>query len=284
MIPLRRRDLLLAALLILACWQSAAWLIGQPILPAPLAVLVVFGRDLQSGELAGHFLVSLWRVVAGTVLAILTAAPCGLVLGQSQRINRLLSPLLYLLYPIPKVVFVPIILLFFGIGEGAKIAIIFLILFFQILVLVRDQAVGLRPELIQSVRSLGAGRRALFRYVVPARQPPGHLDGPPAKRGDRRGRALYRRAVRHQPGIGLLHLLHRQHPARLSRHVRRGGGHEFAGVGPVLYRRLAGTPAVSLAVPRLNLRGLPQRRLVPPPQAPPFPYPRTATPRANKTA
>jgi NitT/TauT family transport system permease protein len=172
MIPLRRRDLLLAALLVLVCWQSAAWLIGQPILPSPLAVLVVFGRDLQSGELAGHFLVSLWRVVAGTVLAILTAAPCGLVLGQSQRINRLLSPLLYLLYPVPKVVFVPVILLLFGIGDGAKIAIIFLILFFQILVLVRDQAVGLRPELIQSVQSLGAGRRALFRYVyLPASFP-----------------------------------------------------------------------------------------------------------------
>jgi len=169
---INRRDLFLAFLLILVAWQLAAWLINRPILPAPLTVAIVFWRDLASGELLGHFLVSLWRVVAGTLLAILTAAPAGLALGQSKRINRLFSPLIYLLYPIPKVVFVPIILLFFGIGDVAKIVIIFLILFFQILVLVRDQAANLRPELIQSVRSLGAGRRALFQFVyLPASLP-----------------------------------------------------------------------------------------------------------------
>jgi NitT/TauT family transport system permease protein len=169
---IRRRDLLLASILILAVWQAAAWLIDRSILPTPLSVLIVFWRDLTNGELLGHFLVSLWRVMAGTLLAILTAAPAGLALGQSRRFNRFFSPIIYLLYPIPKVVFVPIILLFFGIGDAAKIMIIFLILFFQILVLVRDQAASLRPELIQSVRSLGAGRRALFKYVyLPASLP-----------------------------------------------------------------------------------------------------------------
>ena len=170
--PTRRRDLLLASFIILATWQIAAWLIDRPILPAPFSVLLVFWRDVKSGELLGHFLVSLWRVMAGTLLAILTAAPAGLMLGQSKRASRLFSPIIYLLYPIPKVVFVPIILLFFGIGDAAKIVIIFLILFFQILVLVRDQAAMLRPELIQSVMSLGAGRRALFKYVyLPASLP-----------------------------------------------------------------------------------------------------------------
>lgn len=169
---LRRRDLLLATLIIVAIWQVAAWLINRPILPPPLAVLFVLVRDLKNGELLGHFMVSLWRVMAGTLLAILAAAPAGLALGQSKRASRLFSPIIYLLYPIPKVVFVPIILLFFGIGDAAKIVIIFLILFFQILVLVRDQAAALRPELIQSVMSLGAGRRALFKYVyLPASLP-----------------------------------------------------------------------------------------------------------------
>ncbi|MCX6068941.1 MAG: ABC transporter permease [Chloroflexi bacterium] len=169
---IRRRDLLLGFLIILAAWQIAAWLINRPILPAPLSVFLVFGRDMLNGELLGHFLISLWRVLAGMFLAILTASPLGLILGQSKQVNRLFSPIIYLLYPIPKVVFVPIILLFFGIGDAAKIVIIFLILFFQILVLVRDQAATLRPELIQSVISLGAGRRALFRYVyLPASLP-----------------------------------------------------------------------------------------------------------------
>ncbi|HEY3369271.1 MAG TPA: ABC transporter permease [Prolixibacteraceae bacterium] len=172
MASFRKKELLIAGIIFLFMWQVASWLIDRPILPSPVTVLVVFWRDLKSGELLVHFLISLWRVLAGTILAVLTAAPVGLVLGQSKRLNQLLTPFVYLLYPIPKVVFVPIILLFFGIGDLAKIVIIFLILFFQILVLVRDQAASLRPELIQSVMSLGAGRRALFRYVyLPASLP-----------------------------------------------------------------------------------------------------------------
>jgi len=169
---LRRRDLVLSILALLVLWQLAAAWLDQPILPSPVTVTRVFIDDLWDGELLEHFLASLWRVAASTLLAIALAAPAGLALGQSRLLNNLLSPAIYLLYPIPKVVLVPIVLLLFGIGDFPKILIIFLILFFQILVLVRDQATGIRPELIQSVRSLGAGRRALFRFVyLPASLP-----------------------------------------------------------------------------------------------------------------
>lgn len=168
---MKPRTTVFAILIIVVFWQLAAWIVARPILPSPLEVASVLGREL-AGDLPAHFLVSLWRVVSSTVLAIAVAAPAGLVLGQSERLNRFFSPLIYLLYPIPKVVFVPIVLLFLGIGDTPKIVIIFLILFFQVLVLVRDQAAALRPELIQSVRSLGAGRRALFRFVyLPASLP-----------------------------------------------------------------------------------------------------------------
>ncbi len=168
---MKRRDLFFAILAIVALWQISAWLVDEPILPAPLEVFVVFVREL-GGELLEHFAVSLWRVVASTGLAIVLASPAGLILGQSPRLNAIFSPVIYLLYPIPKVVLVPVLILLFGLGDLPKILIIFIILFFQILVLVRDQATGLRPELIQSVRSLGAGRRALFRFVyLPASFP-----------------------------------------------------------------------------------------------------------------
>ncbi|HSF83822.1 MAG TPA: ABC transporter permease [Anaerolineales bacterium] len=168
---MKRRDLLFAVITLVLLWQLAAWLVNRPILPAPIAVGSAFIRELSRG-LVDHFLVSLWRVLASTILSIFVAAPLGLILGQSQRLNKLVSPLIYLVYPIPKVVFVPVVLLFLGLGDAPKIVIIFLILFFQILVLVRDQAASLRPELLQSVRSLGAGRRALFRYVyLPASLP-----------------------------------------------------------------------------------------------------------------
>jgi NitT/TauT family transport system permease protein len=168
---IQKGHLLLAILALIAIWQLFSWIINRPILPSPIVVGQVFIEELQAG-LIDHFLASLWRVLASTALAILIAAPLGLILGQSKRLNRVISPVIYLVYPIPKVVLVPIILLFLGIGDLPKIVIIFLILFFQILVLVRDQAAGLRPELIQSVRSIGAGRRALFRFVyIPASLP-----------------------------------------------------------------------------------------------------------------
>jgi len=169
---MKKREIAFALVFLLLLWQVLAMLLDQPILPSPLQVFLALVQELQHGDLALHFLTSLWRVMASLIISILLAVPAGLVLGQSPVLNRIFSPIIYLTYPIPKVVLVPVVLLFLGIGDLAKIVIIFLILFFQVLVLVRDQASGLRPELIQSVRSLGAGRRALFRYVyLPASLP-----------------------------------------------------------------------------------------------------------------
>lgn len=168
---MKRRDVLLAAAAIFAIWQITAMIVSMPILPTPLTVLVVFFNELQN-ELFMHFAVSLWRVTAGMLLSVFVAAPAGLIIGGSKRLNRIFSPIIYLLYPIPKVVFVPVVILFLGIGDTSKIIIMFLILFFQIVVLVRDQASGIAPQLIQSLQSLGAGRRALFRFIyLPASLP-----------------------------------------------------------------------------------------------------------------
>jgi len=169
---MKRGELFLAVLGLLVIWQIAAMTLNQPILPTPVEVGKAFVQGLAEGALLEHLLASFWRVAASTVLAVALAAPAGLALGQSRQLNRFLAPVIYLLYPIPKVVLVPIVLLIFGIGDLPKIILITLILFFQILVLVRDQAAAIRPELVQSVRSLGAGRRGLFRFVyLPASLP-----------------------------------------------------------------------------------------------------------------
>lgn len=168
---MKRRNILFSALGLVVLWQIFAMLVNRPILPAPSIVFIVFIEELKNG-LVIHFFFSFWRVTAGMLLSVLVAAPVGLAIGGSKRLDRIFSPIIYLLYPIPKVVFVPVVLLFLGIGDIAKITLIFLILFFQIVVLVRDQAAGLPPQLIQSLHSLGAGRRALFRFIyLPASLP-----------------------------------------------------------------------------------------------------------------
>jgi NitT/TauT family transport system permease protein len=151
-------------LMFLILWQVLAWLIQRPILPPPLKVIPIFFSSIF-GELGIHFLASSARVLAAIMVAVITAVPGGLVLGQMPKLDRLFAPLVAITYPIPKIVLLPVIYVLMGITDVAKICLIALIIFFQILVVVRDEAASLRPELILSVRSLGAGRRALLRYV-----------------------------------------------------------------------------------------------------------------------
>lgn len=168
---MRKRDLLLATAGLLVLWQLASLALNKPVLPPPWEVLRAFALALPE-DLGRHILVSGWRVVASIAIAVAFALPAGLSLGLSPTANRLAGPAIYLLYPIPKIVFLPVILLLLGIGNLSKVFVISLILFFQILVVVRDEAANIRPELIASVRSLGAGRRALFRFVyLPACMP-----------------------------------------------------------------------------------------------------------------
>ena len=168
---MRTRDLVLATLGLLLAWQLASMLIDRPVLPPPWEVLVAFATELPA-ELGRHTAVSAGRVIASILVAVVVAVPAGLALGLSPAVDRIAAPVIYLVYPIPKIVFLPVILLLLGIGNVSKVFIIALILFFQILVVVRDEATNIRPELIASVRSLGAGRRAVFRFVyLPASLP-----------------------------------------------------------------------------------------------------------------
>ena len=161
---LKFSDAVLGLLMFLFFWQVLAWVVRRPIMPSPVVVLPLFFTSIF-GELGLHLLASTGRVFAAIGIAVITAVPVGLGLGQIPKLDRIFSPLIAIVYPIPKIVFLPVIYVLMGITDVSKIFLIALIIFFQILVMVRDEAANLHPELILSVRSLGAGRRALFRYV-----------------------------------------------------------------------------------------------------------------------
>jgi ABC-type nitrate/sulfonate/bicarbonate transport system permease component len=152
-------------------WQLASLALNRPILPSPIEVVPLFFQNLI-GDLGLHFLASSARVLAAVMLATIFAAPLGLLLGQMPQVDRIVGPLIAIIYPIPKIIFLPVIYVVMGISDFSKITLIAIIIFFQILVVVRDEASSLSKELILSVKSLGAGRRALFRYVyLPASLP-----------------------------------------------------------------------------------------------------------------
>jgi ABC-type nitrate/sulfonate/bicarbonate transport system permease component len=94
---MKRGRVLIAALALGALWELAARVLGRPILPPASVVLLTFLREL-GGQLGLDALASLWRVLASITLAIMLAVPAGLVLGQSERLNRVFAPVIYLLF------------------------------------------------------------------------------------------------------------------------------------------------------------------------------------------
>ena len=154
-----------AAFFLIALWQYAAWSLENPLLPTPKAAIHATAR-LFEADLGKHFWVSTYRVVISTFTALLIGVPLGLIMGYERRMDRFLAPLVYITYPIPKIVFLPLILLFLGLGDGSKIFLITFIVFFQILVTTRDAVRKVQSETISSLRSLGGSRLQVYRYVL----------------------------------------------------------------------------------------------------------------------
>jgi NitT/TauT family transport system permease protein len=120
----------------------------------------------QFDKLVPHFGYSLLRVVAAMAIGLVLGAPLGLILGRSRRADLVFGPLVFLNYPVPKVVFLPVLLVILGIGNASIIALIAIIVFFQILVTARDAARAIPAASVLSVRSLGADRWQVFTQVV----------------------------------------------------------------------------------------------------------------------
>lgn len=146
-------------------WQLLSVIINTPAFPGPISALIKF-YQASFDNLWPNFLKSSIRVVISILLALFTAAPLGILLGREKVLDKLFTHIIYILYPIPKIVFLPLVMILMGLGDQAKIFIIFLIIFFQILVTTRDTARGLPQQYVYSILSLGAGRPAVYRHVV----------------------------------------------------------------------------------------------------------------------
>jgi len=152
-------------LLVIIIWQALAWLLKIPIIPPPLAVLTNL-IEIFADKMGLHLLYSLGRIIAGISIAILIGVPTGLLMGYFERIDKVLSPLVYFTYPIPKIALLPIIMLLFGLGEGSKLIMIVLIVIFQIIITSRDAVKAIPQDIFRSLQSLGAGRLQMFTEII----------------------------------------------------------------------------------------------------------------------
>jgi len=152
--------------IIFILWKIASVGAASPVLPSPEDVLIAFINETGTSQFWVNFGISAWRVCASIFISWVIAFPLGAVLGYSPAIDRLFSPVVYMAYPVPKMVLLPVVVLLFGLGDLSKIILITLILFFQILVAVRDGVRSVSPGYYDSVESMGGGTMDIFRYVV----------------------------------------------------------------------------------------------------------------------
>jgi len=150
-----------AGLIIILFWWLVACVVQLPVIPSPFSVMQRL-QEIFISDIAVHSLYSFLRIASGLLAAIIVGYPVGIIAGYYPKMGMLLSPLIYLAYPIPKVALLPIIMLLFGVGEVSKLLLVFFIVVFQIIIAVRDSVHFIPEESFAVLYSLGAP----FIYVL----------------------------------------------------------------------------------------------------------------------
>lgn len=145
-------------------------------LPSPAKVLEAFGRLWSTGELLKDTVASLWRVGVGFLLAAILSIPVGVLMGSFASIRALLEPVFGLMRYMPAPAFIPLLILYLGIGEEPKITLIFIGVFFFNSLMVMDTVKFVSKDLIEATYTLGGDRRQTLMQVIFPHVLPGILD------------------------------------------------------------------------------------------------------------
>jgi len=151
--------------LVLILWYILHFALQSSIIPNPHVTIYEF-FVLIKGNLLIHMLVSLFRILVAVIISLLIGVTLGLLLGLNEKYDAYISPMIYLLYPVPKIAFLPVLMILFGLGNVSKIILITTIILFQILVTTRDSVKGLSKELFYSIKSLGANKIQVYRHLI----------------------------------------------------------------------------------------------------------------------
>jgi NitT/TauT family transport system permease protein len=153
-------------IIIYILWYILSLILGSNLLPDPFIVFSRGFQEIATVDFWLHMGASTFRLLAGLIIAFILAVPAGLILGSNPKLDNLFAPLIYLGYPVPKIVLMPIIFVLFGLGDTGKIVLLTMIIFFQLLITTRDSARKITREITLSFQSLGGTRWSYYRHVV----------------------------------------------------------------------------------------------------------------------
>jgi NitT/TauT family transport system permease protein len=154
--------------MVIAVWEvgRAVGLINPKLFPSVAAVLSAFVTLLVNQTLQSHIAASLGRVMAGFTMGIAAAVILGFLIGWFRTIRMLMDPVINFFRALPPIALIPLMIIFFGIGETSKIIVLTYAAFFPALVVIYQSLVGLDPIYIRVGRTLGSTNMELFRRII----------------------------------------------------------------------------------------------------------------------
>ena len=158
----------IAIVIFLALWEilPRAGLVSAIYLPPFSTVIARLWEGLAAGQLQPHIAASVWRILIGLAVSELIAIPLGLLIGWFGKVEEYLDPLLQMLRNISVLALFPVFILFLGIGETSKIAIIIWATLWATLISTIAGVKNIDPLLVKSAKSMGISNLHLFAWVV----------------------------------------------------------------------------------------------------------------------
>jgi len=164
----RRVGSLLPLIVLILAWEvsSRSGVVSSFLLPPLSAVLERVWDDALSGELIVNLGLTLYRALAGFAIAAVGGVALGIVMTRSKLIRWFFDPIVSVGFPMPKIAFLPIFMLWLGLYDVSKISMAAFNAIFPVIVATIAAAEGVERELLWSARSLGAGERQLLREII----------------------------------------------------------------------------------------------------------------------
>lgn len=165
-------------ILLVICWCFLTYggVVSRIFLPSPSQVMGTGWELWRDGTLLEYTLDSLYRVGVGFILAAILAVPLGILMGSCRLAEVILEPIIDFIRYLPVTALVPLLILYFGIGDLQKMSVIFIGTFFQLVLMIADVTANVPRDLTRAAYTLGANPWQVFHRVLLPASMPGILD------------------------------------------------------------------------------------------------------------
>ena len=156
--------------ILMLLWELLHLTLNSFVVPEPFEVLLYTFQNIP--QLCRHLGGSMGRIGLGLGLTLIVGGALGIALGANRYLDSYITPIIYLIYPVPRIAFMPVFMILFGLGDLSKVILIFAISVFHLIVSVRDSIYHLPEHLFLTAKTWGLTKRQkLFNFMIPAAMP-----------------------------------------------------------------------------------------------------------------